>query len=329
MFLHSIGNKFCFILTVLALYMVACVFVPSAIENPGPEKLVLLISGGRDARDNHAAFYASLVNVYRMLVTDIGVPAENITVLYYDGAEPDMDELTRSFDAYPQTQRAFRFLLDNSPRVPIDGDTHARTIEKNLRALLAAAPPASQVWVMRVGHGEMDWDYPADAYNSIVYSTMEQLNGESIRHTEFGEWLAEETRAQHIILFLNQCYASEFLELPKTNAKLIVYTATGGDGAPEIGYMDARASPCFTWIDAMDAAFAPLTLTLDAAEKDLNGDGYLSAREFCAYVQTNDRAVGGLFYHHDRPPLTAHPGCAFGSQVNPDELFLVHWNTRD
>lgn len=328
------------LLPLLALGLVSVFFLGPQAAPPSDaglhDTLVLMIAGGRTPSDNYTAFYISLVRLYETFTHDLGIPAENITVLYFDGQAPDPAELLNAEfgdpEAAPETPNPMWFyrqhLRDQAAAKtrealaalpappPIQGDTTRASILASLQRLMQQAPPGSGVWMVRSGHGGARSDERG------VRSTMETLGGDSIGADELGAALRQETQAERLVLWLNQCMAFEFLELPKANPRLAVLTSCGARGA-DLGVVMPAVAPEWTWTQALREGLSRASPTCDSfARADANRDRGLSLVEIQGYVLGHDAAaVQGIRPHWDADPEPTHPGLAYGDRIDPEQPF--------
>jgi len=165
-----------------------------------PERYVLMMGGGSEDSDNYPSFYISLVKLYNLFTGELGIPKENIDVLYYDGKEPGLDALL-DFYKSRKTKDEISNILESYPKIPVNGDTSRESVIEAVDKNIRKVPNDSQLWIVRLGHGSVNWDYGDNVDDTILYSTMELIDG-NIRHTEFSE-LLRETDAREIICFLN------------------------------------------------------------------------------------------------------------------------------
>ncbi len=325
-----------FLVGLLTLLLVWGIFPSRLQTSPSPHLAhrVIIIGGGTAPNESSCIFYLDIARVYETLLHDLQIPAQGITVLYADGAVPnlygpddpcfegnDLYENVPHNEAGKQWQACQDAVAQLQMHPPIRSDTRKTTIMATVRHLLLNAPEYSQVWIFRSGHGEILID------SSGVHSSMQVMDNASISDNEWGEILRTPTRASQIILFLNQCQASGFLNLPATNPRLVVYTACGAHG-PDYAYLLYNQGPEWTWSKAWRDGFSRTTdRTKSTFVADANQDRRVDLNELYQFILNHDAAAHeGILPRHDgfdEERIYSKPGFAWGGEIDPAYTPLI------
>lgn len=317
----------------LACLSSACSPHPPTPTRTHPERRVIIVGGGTSSDNASCTFYLDTARVYETLVRELHIPPHQITVLYSDGALTELGSDNDCLECNdPLANMEFSRLEKNwqacqsevaqlTMQPPIIGDTRKETILQTVRQTIKYASDNSQVWIFRSGHGEIVVDAQG------VHSQMRVMDEQTISDTEWGEILRTPTRASQVVLFLNQCHAFGFLDLPTTNPHLIVYTACGAQGA-DYAYLIYSAGPEWTWSKAWRAGLTrTITHTTSHFAADANQDGRVNLIELHQYILTHDLAAhDGIMPRHDSldsERIYSAPGLAWGNEIDPTQITLI------
>lgn len=307
-------------------------------KREGLFRQALLIAGGHNEGKNSPAFLLDLFLQYHVFNKILGIPAENICVLYYQGETPTIDALKEAYynDPYelPDEKRREEFealmaiIEKETPQFKVNGDTRKETILNNLWGLARktgrfSQPVESQLIIFRTGHGDLDrWEKTEE-----IRSTMKLLEGKLLFDYELAEVLSG-NRYDVVISFLNQCHATNFLTVPEIVPNLAMYTANGAwkmdwkhnkKARAEEGARDKIRSTEWSYTQAHRRA-------LNSLESDANIDGKISLRELHKQTVLYDyMAQVGIFRFPAEVWQKTHPGFTCGYRVNPDRTFILQY----
>ena len=161
----------------------------------GPDhKYAVLISGGFNAYNNHIRYWNDIAFLYRTLRDKYGYKAENIYVLYADGAVPSADNT--SSEDLPDPN------LGGVKKVEITGPATKAQVSSVFDALKSKLTAQDFLFVFTTDHGGQS---ETDPEGAVLY-----LWGETIDNVAFGAEVNKLTAYDTMVIAMEQCYSGGF-----------------------------------------------------------------------------------------------------------------------
>jgi len=277
----------------------------------------LIIAGGNTIRSNFPSFFIDAVLWHDTLQRTLAIPPENITLLYFDGRTPPAGDLYN----YIQTDKEAAELdcfLDHFPlqETVINGSTNKSNVIHHLANSTNSTTPRDQTLIIHAGHGFMKNSKVDDG----IHSVMLLPEDESLFDYEFAGAI-KGNNSREIITFLNQCYATSFLQAPAIVPNLAVFTADGDNGLGEFASLDRRQGIQWPWPAAIRQGLT------EPRQNDLNMNGKINLAELQKCILTNDQmATQGVFHLRSQEFRKTHPGFTYGQNLNPDQLNILQYS---
>ena len=250
----------------------------------------ILISGGSKQSSNHYQFLGNMQLTYGMLRQDMGVPKENITVLWGSG-DPSQDLCLARKSGCAECKQAKMPLnpsdLDRDGVGDIDGAATVSNVTEAFRRVKSVLRDSDQLFVYVTDHGAK---YNVDLYVDYVLAPFSRIclwNDETLTDWMLAD-LVRDVRGPVVMAF-NCCYSGGVLaDLLKSDGIRFAASATAdtvaypGDTKP---WYDQWT---YHFVSALRGCYPkslsqPLTRG-KACSADANGDGLVSFREAARFA---------------------------------------------
>ena len=236
----------------------------------GPDhKYAVLLSGGYNPPNNHIRYWNDIAFVYKTLRSKYGYKADNIYVLYADGASPAADN---------SDGESSKLSLDGDKKPDITGAATKEQVAAVFNALKGKLTEKDFLFIFTTDHGGQS---ETDPEGAIIY-----LWGEVMDNVEFGAEVNKLTAYDTMVIAMEQCYSGGFEKSLAGKNRV---------------FMSAAAATEVSWAMGPDYKYDEFSYYLTCAlndarpdggrvNADADGDGTVSFAEAYLFALANDSA---------------------------------------